>query len=153
MCIRDSSYMYRKIPGLFKWGYRYSEAHAAVFNKNSGVYKLLVSGTERIYPVSYTHLDVYKRQMLFLPKQTVNSIISNLTKQGFVFLEHVPGTRNRKVVRLTKEGQEYGQSRVMWIFRAEETAMEETDAQEVQAYISMLEKYISRLKDEIDKKS
>lgn len=43
------SYMYRKIPGLFKWGYRYSEAHEAVFNKNSGVYKLLVSGTERIY--------------------------------------------------------------------------------------------------------
>ena len=92
-------------------------------------------------------------EMLFLPKQTVNSIISNLTKKGFVFLEHVPGTRNRKVVRLTKKGQEYGQSRVMWIFRAEETAMEETDAQEVQAYISMLEKYISRLKDEIDKKS
>ena len=41
----------------------------------------------------------------------------------------------------------------MWIFQAEETAMEETDVQEVQAYISMLEKYISRLKDEIDKKS
>lgn len=91
-------------------------------------------------------------EMLFLPKQTVNSIISNLVKKGLVFLEHVPGTRNRKVVRLTKDGQKYGQSRIMWIFQAEEKAMEETDLQEVQAYISMLEKYIYRLKEEIDKK-
>lgn len=91
-------------------------------------------------------------EMLFLPKQTVNSIISNLTKKGFVFLEHVPGTRNRKVVRLTEEGREYGQSKVMWIFQAEEEAMGATDLQEVQVYISMLEKYIYRLKEEIDKK-
>ena len=73
--------------------------------------------------------DEYSQQdladILYLPKQTVNSIISNFVKKKFVFLEHVPGTRNRKVVRLTKEGREYGESRVMWIFQAEEKAMEE----------------------------
>jgi len=90
--------------------------------------------------------------LLFLSKQTVNSIISNLVKKGFVILEHVAGTRNRKVVRLTEEGMAYGQSRVMWIFQAEQRAMEETDVQEVQACISMLEKYIFRLKKEIDEK-
>ena len=36
------SFMYRHIPGLFRWGYRYSEDHPNA--------------------VSYTHLDVYKRQ-------------------------------------------------------------------------------------------
>lgn len=90
--------------------------------------------------------------LLFLSKQTVNSIISNLVKKGFVILEHVAGTRNRKVVRLTEAGMAYGQSRVMWIFKAEQRAMEETDVQEVQACISMLEKYIFRLKKEIDEK-
>ena len=64
----------------------------------------------------------------------------------------MPGTRNRKVVRLTKEGREYGESRVMWIFQAEEKAMEETDPEEINAYISMLGKYIGRLKEEIEKK-
>lgn len=63
----------------------------------------------------------------------------------------MPGTRNRKVVRLTKEGREYGESRVMWIFQAEEKAMEETDPEEINAYISMLGKYIGRLKEEIEK--
>ena len=98
--------------------------------------------------------DEYSQQdladILYLPKQTVNSIISNFVKKKFVFLEHVPGTRNRKVVRLTKEGREYGESRVMWIFQAEE--MEETDPEEIKAYVSMLEKYIGRLKEEIEKR-
>ena len=100
--------------------------------------------------------DEYSQQdladILYLPEQTVNSIISNFVKKKFVFLEHVPGTRNRKVVRLTKEGKEYGESRVMWIFQAEEKAMEETDPEEINAYISMLEKYIGRLKEEIEKR-
>ena len=40
----------------------------------------------------------------------------------------------------------------MWIFQAEEKAMEETDPEEINAYISMLGKYIGRLKEEIEKK-
>lgn len=90
--------------------------------------------------------------LLFLPKQTVNSIISNLVKKGFVFLEHVPGTRNRKVIRLTEEGRDYGESKVRWIFQAEEKALEQTDPEQVQACIEMIEKYISHLKKEFDEK-
>ncbi|MEY8495043.1 MarR family transcriptional regulator [Lachnospiraceae bacterium 29-91] len=90
--------------------------------------------------------------LLFLPKQTINSIISNLVKKGFVFLEHVPGTRNRKVIRLTEEGRDYGESKVRWIFQAEEKALEQTDPEQVQACIEMIEKYISHLKKEFDEK-
>lgn len=85
--------------------------------------------------------------LLFLPKQTVNSIVSNLIKKGFVFLEHVPGTRNRKVIRLSEAGQAYGKEKVMWIFQAEQEAMEGSDPQEVQSTIFMLEKYIVRLRE------
>lgn len=91
-------------------------------------------------------------ELLFLSKQTVNSLIASLIKKGYVVLEHVPGTRNRKVIRLTEEGQNYGQSRVMWIFEAEQRAMEETDPKEVQACISMLEKYILHLRKEFNEK-
>lgn len=69
-----------------------------------------------------------------------------------MFLEHIPGTRNRKVIRLTEEGQSYGRNRVMWIFEAEQRVMEETDPEEVQVFISMLEKYIRHLKREFDEK-
>lgn len=42
-------FMYRHLPGLFRWGYRYSEKHPAVFNEKSGIYKILTSGAEHIY--------------------------------------------------------------------------------------------------------
>ena len=99
---------------------------------------------------------VYSQQdisdLLFLPKQTVNSIISNLVKKGFVYLEHVSGTRNRKVICLTEVGRDYGESKVRWIFQAEERALEQTDPEQVQACIEMIEKYISHLKREFGEK-
>lgn len=42
-------FMYLHLPGLFQWGYRYSEKHPAVFQENSGIYKILTSGAERLY--------------------------------------------------------------------------------------------------------
>lgn len=43
------SFIYRHIPWLFSWGYRYSENHPKVFKENSFVFRLLTSGTEKIY--------------------------------------------------------------------------------------------------------
>jgi len=42
-------FMYRHTPGLFRWGYRYSEKHPTVFEEDSGIYKMLTSGVERMY--------------------------------------------------------------------------------------------------------
>lgn len=86
-------------------------------------------------------------ELLFLPKQTVNSIVSGLIKKGYILLEHVSGTRNRKVIRLTDEGRKYGEKNIMWIFEAEQHAMEDADSHEISILISMLEKYINKLKD------
>lgn len=88
-------------------------------------------------------------ELLFLPKQTINSIISGLIKKGYIFLEHVPGTRNRKVIRLSDEGRNYGKKTIMWIFEAEQHAMADTDSHEISALTSMLEKYINNLKREL----
>lgn len=41
--------IYRYMPGLFRFGYRYSEKHPGVFHENSSVYRLLTLGTERMY--------------------------------------------------------------------------------------------------------
>lgn len=89
-------------------------------------------------------------ELLFFPKQTVNFIVSTLVKKGFVFLVHMPGTRNRKVIRLTKEGRDYVDKNIMWIMRAEQRAMETVDPQEIQATISMFEKYIVSFRKMLD---
>lgn len=43
------SCMYRHFPGLFRWGYCYSEAHQGVFRQGSWVCKLLTVGANRLY--------------------------------------------------------------------------------------------------------
>lgn len=91
-------------------------------------------------------------ELLFLPKQTINSIVSGMIKKGYLFLEHVPGTRNRKVIRLSDEGRKYGEKNIMWIFDAEQHAMEDTDPHEISTLTSMLEKYIKKLKKEFTEK-
>ena len=123
--------------------YRAAAIKSGISDGEISIWSLLLCSEKE-----YSQQDL--ADILYLPKQTVNSIISNLVKKRLVFLEHVPGTRNRKVVRLTKEGRAYGESRVMWIFQAEEKAMEETVPEEINACISMLENYIRRFKDEID---
>lgn len=123
--------------------------HAAAIKSN------ISDGEVDIWSALLTTTKEYSQQdlcaMLSLPKQTINSLISGMVKKGYVMLEHIPGTRNRKVIRLTEEGRTYGEENVKWIFEAEKRAMENTDPEEVQVCISMLEKYIQRLREEINK--
>lgn len=120
-------------------------------------YKSNISdGEVNIWSVLLNCDEEYSQQdlaeLLSLPKQTVNSLVTRMIQKEFVVLEHDPGTRNRKVIRLTDAGRHFGEQHVKWIFDAEQKAMEDTDPKEVMAYISMLEKYISRFRKEIDSK-
>ena len=40
--------IYRYFPALFRYGYQYSERHPGVFKEDSGIYKLLTAGAERL---------------------------------------------------------------------------------------------------------
>jgi len=86
-----------------------------------------------------------------LPKQTVNSVIANLTKKGYVYLEAVPGTRNRKIIRLTEEGKAFGENRVLHIYEAETRAIEKMPEQELMTFIALMGKSITLLREEINK--
>ena len=43
------SFMYKYIPGLFRWGYRFNEEHPDLLRKGSLFYRVLTSGMERLY--------------------------------------------------------------------------------------------------------
>lgn len=84
-----------------------------------------------------------------LSKQTVNRIVSQMVKKGYAVLEAAPGTRNRKVIRLTDTGRKYGESIVLPIFTAEQRAMSRLSMDEITACTKAYEKYLSILKEEI----
>lgn len=87
--------------------------------------------------------------MWSLTKQTVNSIISNMVRKGFVLLEMIPGSRNRKEIRLTQAGEDYGESVVRPLFEVERRAMEKLSSGERRACTAAFRKYIAFLRAEI----
>lgn len=74
-----------------------------------------------------------------------------MVKKGYVELVHVSGTRNKKTIHLTDEGREYGKREVEWIFAAEREALAESDPEQIQVFIDLIEVYIENLKRTMDK--
>ncbi len=86
-----------------------------------------------------------------MSKQTINTIIAHMVQAGYVILETVPGSRNRKIIRLTEAGRRYGESIVNPIFAAEERAMERLNEEERRVCYTVMGKYIGLLKEELRK--
>lgn len=84
-----------------------------------------------------------------LSKQTVNTIVMNMAKKGLVSLEVVPGTRNRKIIRLTQAGKEYGENIVKPVSEAESRAFNRIPETDRLACTATFGKYINILKEEI----
>ena len=86
----------------------------------------------------------------WLPRQTVNSLISNLRNKGYVCLKPAPNSRNRKLISLTESGRAFGQQQVSWIFEAEGRARDAANPEELKAALSLLETYAENFRAEID---
>jgi DNA-binding MarR family transcriptional regulator len=108
------------------------------------LYALMISEVE------YTQQTISR--LWSLPKQTVNSVISNLTKKGYVYLETVLGTRNRKIIRLTEAGKEFSEKNLMNTYEAEQRAISKMSEVERETCIEIFGKYINLLREEIIEK-
>lgn len=84
-----------------------------------------------------------------LSKQTVNTIVKHMVKKGLASLEVVPGTRNRKIIRLTGAGRAYGEELVRPVSEAEDRAFNRLPETDLIACAAIFGKYINILKEEI----
>lgn len=87
--------------------------------------------------------------MWSLPKQTVNTIVLQMAQKGYVSLEVVPGTRNRKIIRLTEAGRTYGERIVLPISEAEQRTFDRLPPEDRAACSAAITRYISILKEEL----
>ena len=124
--------------------HRVASSHSISDNEFWVWYALLIVNGE------YSQQDIC--DLWLLPKQTVNSVVTNLTKKGFLTLKPVPGTRNRKIICLTEAGQAYGEAIVANIYQAEQRTLEKLSEQERQLGIALFGRYIALLKEDLDEK-
>ncbi len=81
----------------------------------------------------------------FLPKQTVNTIITGFLKQGIIQLVEVADNRRKKEIHLTEYGQQYTRKILPKLQKAELTAMGNLDEPQRRALISLTKLYAERL--------
>ncbi len=87
----------------------------------------------------------------FVPKQTVNTAIAGLVQKGFVELEVIPGTRNKKKILLTEKGWELAACTADRLREAEIRAYGRLSAEELQSFLDMTRRLTTALREEIEK--
>lgn len=85
-----------------------------------------------------------------VPKQTVNSAIAGLERAGYLRLEPMPGTRNRKTVLLTPAGEAFCARNIDFLIRAEERAFARFDGEEREEFLDLCERLVAGLKAETE---
>jgi len=95
----------------------------------------------------YSQQDICS--MWSLSRQTINTIIMRMVANGLVVLDVVPGTRNRKNIRLTPAGREYGERIVLPISQAEQRTLDKLPVEDWNACTAALGRYIKILKEEM----
>ena len=115
-----------------------------------------VSGTSMwvLYNV-YVSKDLITQQELCrqcsFAKQTVNTAITSLSKNGYVELEAIPGTRNQKKILLTSKGNALAKSIIVPLIEAEVRAYSALNREELEAYLEMTTRLTVSLREETEK--
>ena len=78
-------------------------------------------------------------------KQTVNTAVSNLEKEGMLHLEFAPGSRKQKEVLLTNKGKDFCEKWIEPLVRAEEESLMTLNQKERVQFLEILEHLIHNL--------
>lgn len=87
----------------------------------------------------------------FYSKQTVNSTIKQLEEKGILRLELALGSRKKKVVFLTQEGEMLAEKTVIPLMEAECRALNGFSDEEQKLFLELTRKYIALLRTETDR--
>lgn len=72
-----------------------------------------------------------------VPKQTINSAVNWLMKQGYIYMEQLHVARNNKQILLTKAGTEFCKRYIAPLVKAEELAFGKLNTEEQETYLSL----------------
>nr|WP_260337754.1 helix-turn-helix domain-containing protein [Pasteurella testudinis] len=82
-------------------------------------------------------------QKWLIPKQTVNMILKDLEKRGFILLVPLPSDKRNKHIQFTRAGEEYAESIVSELRKKELFAMERIGIERIKAFNDCLAQYIA----------
>ena len=104
--------------------------------------------------IVYYNGEVYTQnnlsEMWNYPKQTVNFTVQKLVKEGYLFLEKIPGEKRSKGIYLTEKGKELCKMLMEPLIEAELKALDKLSVEERKTLEAINLKYYDSLKKEIE---
>lgn len=82
-------------------------------------------------------------EQCFLPKQTVNAVITGFYKKGWVQLRELPEDRRNKTVHLTETGAAEAERILRRVRQSEQQAMSQLTGEERELLLSATKRYIT----------
>ncbi len=124
----------------------YSEYAKAIGMSYSGLFALNV-----IFDNPKTCTQKLICEVTFLPKQTVNAIITGFLKQRLITLTESATDRRNKFIHLTKKGQKYTEEVIPQIEKAENNAMGRLDEKQRTALLENATRYTNHFREYLRK--
>ena len=90
-------------------------------------------------------------QEMSMRRQTVNSAIKNLEKQGYLRLEAVSGDRRNKILSFTEEGETFVKRTVDRVLSLEHQVFENLEVEEQEKITQILRKYTRFMREGAEK--
>ena len=84
-------------------------------------------------------------------RTTLNTIVKDWEKKGYLSLTPIPGKRREMTISLTPAGKEWTQTYLQKLFRMETEAMEATIAQYSESFIEVVQFFEQQLKENLKK--
>ena len=132
-----------------------------VYKKNCEVYYKLAAHfgmTETMFDILYFvrendggYTQAQLCDSLYLRKQTVNSALKKLEKDGVIYLSQDSGNKKNKTIHYTEKGKELARRIVDPIFELEKRAFERLTPQEREGVLYYGRRHIDVLEDETKK--
>lgn len=88
---------------------------------------------------------------LSIPKQTVNSSLKRLEKDGFIRLEADSDNHRNKLLSFTEKGEELAKSTIDRVFELEISAFSRFDDEEADMFLALARKHVAMLSEESEK--
>ena len=121
--------------------------YAKAVGISDAAFWLMYSLYEKGGPCTQTELC----QVWFFTPQTINSALKSLEKQGLITLDFAPNSRRNKQFSFTETGEKLVQEKIMPLVQAEEKSFLRLDEQEREMLLTITQKHISILEEEINR--
>lgn len=84
-----------------------------------------------------------------MPKKTVNNVVTEFYKSGYIELREFSENRRIKTTHLTEKGDKYANQLIPHIHQADKVAMESLTEEQQDTLLSLMDTYVSAFRKEM----